>query len=1262
MIPFSLKTKMTVAISLLIAGLLSILALSTQVYFVDQIKQLLYSQQFSMVSAVADQIDDKMSTAHTELVATASTLGRGAIDDPAALLRFFAERPDTLAMFDNGLFLFSAKGDLLSGNPIDPGILGKNFMHRDYMKSTIRTRAPHISQPFISAQPHGHPIIMLTAPILDEKGEVASVLCGSIDLTKNNFLTKIGKVTLGREGYLYLYSKQRVMIVHPDSRRIFKQDVPVGANLLYDKAIEGFEGTGETVNSRKLHVISSFKTLKSTGWILASNFPQHEAYAPIYKAQNYILAALVIVFMISVIVVWLSMKFLTAPLVSLTGQIRNLTRSKGASTAPVCVDATDEIGVLCDAFNQLLNELEAQKIELKRQLDFSRILIDITPIPVYYKDAEGRYLGCNQAFLDFNGFARHEILGKTVFDVCPRDMADVYHQSDQDIAGKGGVQVYETKAHKADLTQRDVVFFKTAFPSLDGSYGGLLGVMLDITERKQAEAALQTQKEFAESLVLNSPVPTFVLDTSHRVIIWNSAMEALTGIKASQVLGTAQLWKIFYDTERPLLADLVLNDSLDELHKYYSRHQNSPLISGGVQAEGWYRDPQGNGHYIDISAAPIRDRQGVLAGALQVMEDITERKQAQDAHEQTRRQMQLILDAAGEGVNGVDMNGRITFVNPAAAQMVGWTQEELLGQHQHSLMHHTKGDGTPNSEERCAMAAACREGRPHQGSDELFWRKDGSSFYVEYNCSPIREAGELVGAVVIFKDTTERRQAEEQLSKLSQAVMQSPVSIVITDPSGNIEFVNPRFSQVSGFAAEEVIGKNPRLLQSGKTSPELYQNLWDTISSGRVWTGELYNRRKDGATHWEHATISPIRNGTGAISHYMAFMESIAERKRLEEQLRQAQKMEAIGQLAGGVAHDFNNILTVIMGFGQLLQHSLPDGDPMLENMEQILDAADRATHLTRSLLAFSRKQVMLLQQIELNELTRKHAKFLTRIIGEDVTLKSSFSEEPLLVMADGGQLEQVLMNLATNARDAMPGGGELAIKTESVQLDKEFHRQHGYGMPGHYALITVTDTGTGMDAETQQKIFEPFFTTKLPGRGTGLGLSIVYGIVKQHGGYVTIFSQRGFGTTFSIYLPLIAAQTAKKDKAPAYFPEGGTETILVVEDDPPVGRLVESVLKRYGYKVILASSGDEALELYETKCREIDLAMLDVIMPRMNGKQLCEQLRQRSPQLKVLFLSGYTADLIQDKGILMDGVDIVKKPAKPLELARKVRELLDSP
>jgi PAS domain S-box-containing protein len=1258
---FSLKTKMTVAITLLTAVLLSILAFSAQVYFADQIKQLVFSQQFTMVSAMAGQIDDKLLSTQMEIVATAGTLSRGVIDDESRLRRFFSSRPETLSMFDNGLFLFSPQGNLLYDNPGEPDMRAKNYSSRDYLKKTLATRTAQISEPFSSAQTHRHPIIMFTAPVFGDNGEILAVLGGSIDLTKNNFIGKLASVRMGKQGYLYLYNTSRVMIAHPDPERIYS-GLPPGANALSDRAITGFEGTGETINSHHVPVISSYKRLKSTGWILASTFPQSEAYAPVYRAQNYLLMALLAVFVASILVVWLSMRHLTAPLASFIGQIRALTSKDDSSQDRISIKTGDEIEVLGEAFNQLLGELEVRKKELEKQLDFSQVLIDTTPIPIFYKDAQGKYLGCNKAFEAFTGLPRQLMIGKSVFDIAQPNLAAVYHEADQELSRQKGLQVYEADAVHDDGTQRNVIFFKSIIAAADGTPGGMVGAMLDITDRKLAQSALESQKEFAESLVQNSCVPTFFLDRQHRVVIWNRACEELTGVKACDLIGSDELWRVFHDREYPLLADLVIDGKLDPLPPYYAVNARPNLIPGGIQAEGWFRDPHGAGHYITMSAAPIRDCRGVLIGVIQTIEDITESKKAQDAHEKTRRQLHLILDAAGDGINGVDLQGMVTFVNPAAAQMVGWAQEELLGKHQHSLMHHTNADGTPSRADNCPIYAAIRDGRSHFGSEELFWRKDGSSFPVEYISTPLRENGELVGAVVIFKDTTERKLAEDQLLKLSQAVLQSPVSIIITDASGDIEFVNPKFTQMSGYESHEIVGQNPRLLKSGKTPAEVYQDLWSTISSGRVWSGEIYNRQKNGETYWEHATISPIRNSSGVISHYMAFMESMTERKRLEEQLRQAQKMEAIGQLAGGVAHDFNNILTVILGFGHLLHASLDAEDPKHSHMKQILEAADRAANLTKSLLAFSRKQVMQLQQVELNHLASEHINFLDRIIGEDVRLKTFLAKEPLVVQADPGQIEQVLMNLATNARDAMPGGGELCIRTQSVQLGDEFYQEHGYGLAGSYALITITDTGAGMDAETRDKIFEPFFTTKAAGRGTGLGLSIVYGIIKQHAGYITIESAPDLGTTFNIYLPLNSGELERAGKAAAPMPEGGKETILVVEDDPAVRHLVQSVLKRYGYQVLLAENGEEAIELFESKWQDVDLALLDVIMPKLNGKQVCDALRQRAPRLKVLFLTGYTADLIQDKGILVEGIDVIMKPAKPVDLAKKIREMLDAP
>jgi len=1257
----SLKTKMTVAVSLLTAVLLSILAYSAQIYFVDEIKKLVSSQQITMLAALADQIDDKLLTSQNELVSAASTLDRAVLNDPVRLRRFFSGRPDTQAMFDNGLFLFSPQGILLSGNDSKPDLRGRDFSGRDYLKQTLATRRAQISEPLISAQVHHHPIIMFTAPILDKTGSVLAILGGSLDLTKDNFIAKIGSIRLGERGYLSLYNRARFLIANKERGRIMMQDAPLpGVNPMFDKAIAGFEGAGSTLSSRRLPVLYTVRRLKSTGWILASSFPESEAYAPVHQAQRYLPIAVISVFLVSFLVVWLLMSRLTAPLFSFTRQIRELTLGNSARTR-VSVETGDEIGVLGEAFNLLLDELDGQKKELKLQLDFSQMLIDSIPVSVLYKDAVGKHLGCNKAFENSSGFSKAQVIGKTVYDLLPHSVAEAHHRGEQELAHSKGMQVFESEVVNFEGIRHSVMFFKTAFSAPDGSHGGVIAAMLDITDRKRAETALAAQKEFAESLVQNSVLPTFVLDDRHRVIIWNRACELLTGINADELLGSDQLWKVFYREQHPVLADLLVDGNPGAISQHYEVYAQSRLTPEGVQAESWFLDKGGNGHYITLNAAPIRDSQGGLVAVIQTLEDITERKLAQDALEKTRHQLQLILDAAGEGVYGIDLEGRVTFVNPAASQMVGWNQGELLGGH-HSLLHHAQGHDSPCPVADCPIYSALHLGLTRQVTDEVFWRKDGTSFPVEYVSTPIREGGVLVGAVVIYRDITERKSTENQLLKLSQAVLQSPVPIVISDLSGRVEFVNPMFTRISGYQQGEVVGGTTGILKSGKTRPEVYQSLWSTIGSGRVWAGDLQNRHQNGDLYWVHTTISPIRNSAGAVTHYMAFLESMTERKQLEEQLRQAQKMEAIGQLAGGVAHDFNNILTVIMGFGQLLQQSLDAEDRNRGHMKQILQAAERATHLTNSLLAFSRKQVMLLQPVELNDLTRNHTKFLSRIIGEDVTLRTSFGPEALPVLADSGQIEQVLMNLATNARDAMPGGGELSIRTQSVQLDQEFYRQHGYGATGQYALVTISDTGSGMDEETRNKIFEPFFTTKAPGRGTGLGLSIVYGIVKQHGGYITIDSQLGVGTTFSIYLPLSAAEKRESaGKAPSLAPRGGSETILVVEDDPMVRHLVDAVLVSYGYRVLLAESGEQALKLFESYGQSVDLALLDIVMPRMNGSQVCEALRQRAPQLKVLFLTGYTADLIKDRGILVEGIDLILKPAQPDDLAKKIREMLDA-
>jgi nitrogen-specific signal transduction histidine kinase/CheY-like chemotaxis protein len=389
----------------------------------------------------------------------------------------------------------------------------------------------------------------------------------------------------------------------------------------------------------------------------------------------------------------------------------------------------------------------------------------------------------------------------------------------------------------------------------------------------------------------------------------------------------------------------------------------------------------------------------------------------------------------------------------------------------------------------------------------------------------------------------------------------------------------------------------------------------------------------------------------------------VSERKRLEDQLRHSQKMEAVGLLAGGIAHDFNNILTAIIGYGSLTKMKLNPGDQLMHNVDEIIASAERGAALTQSLLAFSRKQLINPQPVNISNIIERVSKLLLRLIGEDIKLETVPASADLIVIADSGQIEQVLMNLVTNARDSMPDGGFLNIETRQVVLDEGFIASHGYGKPGDYALIALSDTGIGMESKTAERIFEPFFTTKEMGHGTGLGLSIVYSIVKQHEGYINVYTEPGKGTTFKIYLPLAKLtndEVVKLNPAVPPIQNQGNETVLVAEDDEPLRRLVGSVLEEFGYTVIVAADGEEAMRKIREHGEQIQLLLLDVIMPKKNGKEVYEEARRLIPGVKALFASGYTADIVHKKGILDEGLDFVSKPISPNELLRKVREVLD--
>lgn len=467
---------------------------------------------------------------------------------------------------------------------------------------------------------------------------------------------------------------------------------------------------------------------------------------------------------------------------------------------------------------------------------------------------------------------------------------------------------------------------------------------------------------------------------------------------------------------------------------------------------------------------------------------------------------------------------------------------------------------------------------------------------------------------------------------------------------------------VTGYTSEE-FAKNPNLWYN-----MVYEEDKKSITehADKILLGEtaphIEHRiiHKDGSIRWVKNTMVPHYDEKGILVAYDGLITDITERKKLERQLRQSQKMEAIGQIAGGIAHDFNNILTAIIGYASLLQMKMRKDDPLRRNAEQVIASAERAANLTQSLLAFSRKQTSNPLPVNLNKIINRVESLLLRVIGEDIELKTMLSDKDLTVMADHVQTEQVLMNLATNARDAMPEGGLLTIETGTMEMDEEYVKVQGYGKPGRYALISVTDSGIGMDKKIKAKIFEPFFTTKEIGKGTGLGLSIVYGIVKQHNGYINCYSEQGKGTTFRICLPIIKGEVKEIKQAGISAQIGGTETVLVAEDEEEVRELTKVVLEEFGYSVIEAVNGDDAVKKFMENKDKVQLLLLDVKMPKMSGKEAYDRIRKIKPDIKTLFASGYPADYVYKKDMLGAGVDFVSKPISPTELLKKVREVLD--
>ncbi len=660
--------------------------------------------------------------------------------------------------------------------------------------------------------------------------------------------------------------------------------------------------------------------------------------------------------------------------------------------------------------------------------------------------------------------------------------------------------------------------------------------------------------------------------------------------------------------------------------------------------------------FADVTVTSmVIDGRPILAGSLR---EVSDRTRAQHALEASEIQYRRLFESAKDGILILDGDtGKIVDANPFLCGLIGYSHDELL-------THHLWELGLFKDIAASKESFADLQSKGYVRHEHLPLETNmGKRIDVEFVSNVYRVNGRNVIQCNI-RDITERKRDEGTLQMLNRAVQAGSQGILITNAllkDNPIVYTSPGFERLSGYASADVVGKNCRFMQGVDTDPASREQLRQAISEKRSCSIELLNYRKDGTAFWNHLAISPVIDADGQVTNFVGVQTDVTGRRGLEAQFLQAQKLEAVGRLAGGVAHDFNNVLSVILSYSDLILGDDRCGkNPFRSDIEEIRKAGLRASDLTRQLLAFSRQQVLQAKVLNLHGSVAGMEKMLRNLLGANIALSILPANALWNVKADPGQIEQIIMNLAVNARDAMPLGGELTIETQNVELDSDYARAHHDVVPGSYVMVAVSDTGAGMDPATRARIFEPFFTTKELGKGTGLGLATVFGIVNQSKGHIWVYSEPGKGTTFRVYFPKVmgVAESSSDQLSEPEFTHAG-ETILLVEDEDQVRLLAQTVLRRSGYVVLSAPNGGEALLISERHGAKIDLLLTDVVLPWMSGRQLADRLGPLRPQMKVLFMSGYTDDAVLQHGVLDSGVAYLQKPLTPNSLTRKVREVL---
>ena len=937
----------------------------------------------------------------------------------------------------------------------------------------------------------------------------------------------------------------------------------------------------------------------------------------------------------------------------------------------------DVLGPVADAVNTLLEKAGtkissmSQPVEdLSQDAGRYKRIIDSLEESYFEVDFKGHLLFFNGTAMRDLGYTRKELLGLHFHHLADKANAQKIYEAFHSVFVTGrpikgfDLEILKKNGEKLDLESSVALLLDDG-----GKPVGFRGVMRDISKRKQAERALRESEGKYRNILENMDDIYLETDLKGNYIFFNDSLCRVLGYSREE------LQNINYRLIGP-----------PERVQYIYKALNEIYVTGREKNFAEYKliARDGSTIYLDMSVSLLRSSTGEPVGFKAFGRDITEKVKARRKIEESERRLRLITDNIADVIWTMDFNMHFTYISPSIIRVAGFTPEEVINTPVKAIV---PPDHYEQFKQLLADELAREEKRPFSTESGVtiyeipFLHKDGSPRWAEINVAFNRdENGRAFEIVGVARDVTKRKRAEEALQeseKLYRMIVENVNDIVWTVGLDlHFTYVSPAHVRLTGFTTEEIVSMTLPDLVTAESFELAAKTLAEELAletSGQPFNPNRYRilelevLRKDGSHVWVEITAIFNRDPDGRPTEIIAVGRDITERKKvaeerdkLEKQLAQAQKMETIGRLAGGVAHDFNNMLSVILGYVDLAKLHVAPKHFILKDIAEIEKAAIRSRDITRQLLAFSRQQIIEPKVIDINEMIARVQKALIRLIGEDIELEVIRGENLGMVKFDPSQMEQILINLAVNARDAMPDGGKLMMETENVALDDCYCDNHAGFTPGRYVRLSVSDNGVGMDQETLQHIYEPFFTTKETGKGTGLGLATIYGIVQQNNSFINVYSEPGHGTTFNIYIPHTTEERDVKEKSEREPAAQGTGNVLLVEDDPMVLEITKRMLESLGYVVVVAKNALDAASLCEeSSCESIDLVITDVVMPSMSGKELRNRLTEIRPGIKVLFISGYTADAIARHGILDEGVHFLQKPFNLKDLARKVKEIL---